>query len=67
MIRPWHTFAGPTRSNSIQSARPMVAGRKERMGKFELGQLLATPGVLAAAGDEDLIPKAPGVPGEVHR
>jgi hypothetical protein len=33
----------------------MVAGRKEPMTRFELGQLLATPGVLAAAGDEDLM------------
>jgi hypothetical protein len=27
----------------------MVAGRKDRMARFELGQLLATPGVLVAA------------------
>jgi hypothetical protein len=32
------------------------AGRKEWMARFGLGQLLATPGVLAAAGDEDLMP-----------
>lgn len=28
--------------------------RKEQMARFELGQLLATPGVLEAAAGEDL-------------
>ena len=34
----------------------MLAALKERMAKFQLGQLLATPGVLEAAGGEDLGP-----------
>jgi hypothetical protein len=33
----------------------MVAFQGRRMGRFELGRLLATPGVLEAAGDENLV------------
>jgi hypothetical protein len=43
-----------TRHRSIRP--PIVTVEKERMAKFELGQLLATPGVLQAAAGDDLMP-----------